>query len=217
MVRALSLIYEACKDIIAKVSVVHNKSFMLHIFDELRDELPEFDAYLTREFENKTSQQVEPSNTKVVPLKMLVKELFHPTDEDNQDSTEMLETLARVGIAALIDELEDTKKATYKYLSVSGSNFSYDHCPDDEKKAMIGRYASNDLAESSFAGVTAQIQCYGRIGLCAAAAVSDCNRNGFLHRGTIKKQIKRKSSKNTNKIIRKRSGGCITTCQRSYR
>ena len=65
---------------------------------------------------------------------------------------------------------------------------------------MIGKWASNDLAESTFAGVTAQIQSMGiNIGLCAAAAVSDCDRNGFLHRGTIGNQIKRKSSRNTHK------------------
>lgn len=37
----------------------------------------------------------------------------------------------------------------------------------------------NDLAESSFAGVTAMIQVYGRIDLNAAAAISDMNRNVF--------------------------------------
>ena len=58
--------------------LMHDKPFMLRIFDELRKELPEFDAYLTRDFENKT---------------MIVKELFHPTDEDNQVSTEILENL----------------------------------------------------------------------------------------------------------------------------
>ena len=80
-------------------------------------------------------------------------------DKDNQDSTEILEKLAGVGIVALIDELEDEKKATYKYLSVSGTVFSFEHCPGDEKKAMLGKMASNDLSESSFDGVTAQVQC----------------------------------------------------------
>ena len=54
---------------------------------------------------------------------------------------------------------------------------------------MIGQWASNDLAESSFAGVTAQVQCYGRIGMSNAAAVSDVARNGLLNRDGTKKQI----------------------------
>ncbi len=49
--------------------------------------------------------------------------------------------------------------------------------------------AVNDLAESSFAGVTAQVQVFGRIGMANAAAVSDMARNGFLHRPTTRKEI----------------------------
>ena len=85
--------------------------------------------------------------------------------------------------------MENEKKATYKYLSISGSEYSYEHCPEDVKKSMLGKMASNDLDESSFAGVTAQVQCYGRIGMSAAAAVSDVGRNGFLSRGGIKNPI----------------------------
>ena len=54
---------------------------------------------------------------------------------------------------------------------------------------MLGMMAVNDLAESSFAGVTAQVQCYGRIGMHAAAGVSDIQRNGFLARPTTKTAI----------------------------
>ena len=87
--------------------------------------------------------------------------------------------------------MENEKKATYKYLSISGSEFSYEKCPEDVKKSMLGKMASNDLAESSFAGVTAQVQCYGRIGMSAASAVSDVVRNGFLSHGCIKRPIDR--------------------------
>ena len=88
-------------------------------------------------------------------MKELIKELFLPTNLDNQDSTEMLETIITIVTQALIDELLDDNKATYKYMSISGSEFSHEHCPYDVKRAMLGQWASNDLAESSFAGVTA--------------------------------------------------------------
>ena len=49
------------------------------------------------------------------------------------------------------------------------------------------------LAESYFAGVTAQVQCYGRIGMSNAAAVRDVARNGLLNcDGTKKKQKDKK-------------------------
>ena len=54
---------------------------------------------------------------------------------------------------------------------------------------MLGKIESNDLAESSFAGVTAQVQCYSRIDMCSVDYVSDTARNGFLDLPTTKKQM----------------------------
>jgi hypothetical protein len=70
---------------------------------------------LKNEFENKKTDYVEPSKTKAVPLKNLIKELFRSVNKDNQNSTEMLEKLVGVGIAALIGKLEDKKKTSYRY------------------------------------------------------------------------------------------------------
>ena len=66
----------------------------------------------------------------------------------------------QISIKAYLCELEDQKKATQKYISAFGSEFSYDHCSDKEKNAMMGKMAVNDLSKSSFAGVTAQLQVY---------------------------------------------------------
>ena len=99
--------------------------------------------------------------------------------------------------------MENERKATYKYLSISVSEFSYDHCPEDIKKSMLGKMASNDLAESSFAGVTAQVQCYVRIGMSAEASVSDVGRNGFQSRGGIKRPIDRETASKKKKAKEK--------------
>ena len=167
------------------------------------------------EFKNKKSEFVEASQTKAVPLKEIIKELFSLTNLDNQYSTKMLETITTIGIQALIDEILDKKKATYKYLYISGSEFSHEHCPNDVKIAMLGQWASNDLAESSFAGLTALVQCYGRIGMSNSAAVSDFARNGLLNRDGTKKQINH-STTSTKKKKRTRNVDCIMACQRSY-
>ena len=73
------------------------------------------------EFEKKKLAYVEEIKEKAVPLKELFKELFSPENLDNQDSTDTLENIAAIEIASLVVELEDEKKATYKYLSISGS------------------------------------------------------------------------------------------------
>ena len=85
---------------------------MLHIFDDLLEELPKFEAHLEYEFKNKKCAFFEALHTKDVPLKELIKELFLPTNLNNQDSTKMIETITTIGIQALIDELLDEKKAT---------------------------------------------------------------------------------------------------------
>ena len=38
---AVEIIHSACKDIIDNSTLIHNDLYMLHIFDELRDELPD--------------------------------------------------------------------------------------------------------------------------------------------------------------------------------
>ena len=63
---------------------------MSFIFDDLLEELPKFEAHLEYEFKNNKSEFVEAFQTKAVPLKKLIKELFSPTNLDNQDITEML-------------------------------------------------------------------------------------------------------------------------------
>ena len=59
---AVDMIHSAWKDIIDNVTLIHNDLYMLHIFDELCDELPEFNAFLEYKFENKKSANVEKSN-----------------------------------------------------------------------------------------------------------------------------------------------------------
>ena len=55
--------------------------------------------------------------------------------------------------------------------------------------------AVNDLAYSSFAGVTAQLQVFGQIGIANTAAISDIALNIILEQPTTKKKI---SSKKTS-------------------
>jgi len=189
MGRVFDIMHTAFNDILDDLDLIHDKTFMMGMFDELTEELPEFKAFLTHQFEKKESEFIAKSGTKSTTWKMLIEELFSPQDEDNKNSTDMLKKVAATAINAMIEEMEDESKATYKYLSISGSEYSYDHCPDEVKKAMLGKAATNDLAESAFAGVTQQVVVYGTIGMHAAAAISDAGRNGFLSRPTSKKDI----------------------------
>ena len=61
---------------------------------------------------------------------------------------------------------------------------------DEVKMALMEKMAVNDRAESSFAGITAYIQDYGRIGLANGAAISNMSRNGFLDHPLTKTDLK---------------------------
>jgi hypothetical protein len=91
----------------------------------------------------------------------------------------------RTAADAICTELQDKNKATYKYLSISRSKYLLNHCGEEKKKALLGNTATNDKAESTLGGTTANIKRFGRIALSSAGAVSEMKRNAFLRRDAI--------------------------------
>ena len=49
---------------------------MMNLFSDIPEELPEFQDYLEYQFERRKTHFVEKSQTKAVPLTMLIDELF---------------------------------------------------------------------------------------------------------------------------------------------
>ena len=186
--RMLDKLKDDLKQIIAMPELIHDETFMMGMMDEFRHQLPDFDAYVTEQFEHRQTCLFN-SSTKVRKLKELCRELFHPSDQDNKESTALLEDLAVVAAEAWIGELVDPTKGTWQFMSDSEGEYSYEHSSDTLKEAMLGVVAVNDLAESSFAGVTAQVEVYGRIGMANAAAISDMARNGFLSRPSCNQDL----------------------------
>ena len=70
-------------------------------------------------------------------------------------------------------------------MSESGGAYSWDVASDELKKSLFVLMDMNDLAESAFGGLTAQLELFGRIGLANAAAVSNMQRNGYLKRPNL--------------------------------
>jgi hypothetical protein len=93
--------------------------------------------------------------------------------------------LAKTAAKAIYDELRDESKATFKYLSVSGSKYLWKGCDEGRKKALLGKKARNDEAESALGGTTANIQQYGGIIILSAGAISDTKKDEFLQRKSV--------------------------------
>ena len=90
---AIDILHTAYNDLIDDPRLIHDKSFMIHIYDPLMDELPEFKDYMDYQCEYRTSHYAASSKTREVTFKKLIKELFTLTYRDNQDSTNVLEKL----------------------------------------------------------------------------------------------------------------------------
>ena len=82
----------------------------------------------------------------------------------------------------ILDKLHNENKVTWKYLSISGSESSFQGCPKEVKEGLHGRDATNDRSESALGGTTYQLQKYGCIGIANAAAVSNAKTNGYFCR-----------------------------------
>ena len=180
--RVLDKLKDDLESIVDQTELIHDEAFMMGMMTPWSDIIPDFEEYLHHQFHVAKQRKVNESGSWAVPLEEVRRELFHPRDQDNKESTALMEELAKVACLAWKAELVDPTKATFQYLSESKSEYSYDHCKEDVKKALLGSMAVNDLAESSFAGVTSVLQKYGRIGLAHAAGVSDLARNDFLSR-----------------------------------
>ena len=162
-----------------------DEKYMMNIFKEYIDELPPFKEYWEQTFNKKqTTLIARKSGAKVVHFARLKRELFSPVRSTIKKTKARVTELAETAVDAILTELHDENKATNKYLSVSGSEYSWKHCSEERKLALLGTAATNDQAESTLGGCTSQIQRFGRIALSSAAAISDMCRNGFLHRPT---------------------------------
>jgi hypothetical protein len=118
--------------------------------------------------------------TKVVCMARLQTKRFSPSSLTNVKTKGMLVNLAKTAAKAIYDELRDESKATFKYLSVLGSKYLWKGCDEARKKALLGKKAKNDEAESALGGTTANVQQYGQINISSAGAISDTKRNEFL-------------------------------------
>ena len=175
--------------------LIHEESFMMGMMDPWYKQLPTFQEYLYHKLkQQKTNYFNSTSITKSVPLKDLHKELLSTTYQDNKDRTEIIEELGVVAETNWVQELLDPNKDTYPLMSESGAEQSWYGLPDDLKEAFLGFIVVDDLAESSFAGVTSQLQVFVLIGMAITADISDMDRNGFLDLPTTNTDISDKKT-----------------------
>ena len=178
MGRAIDTLHQKMSELSISSELIIDRNFMMDMFLEYRNELPPMEEYWEFMFKKKQMSIVaRRSGTKVVQYARICDQLFDPTRTTHKATTKRMIVLAKIAADAIITELEDKKKATHKYLSRFGSNFSWEHCPGEQKKALLGKSATNDEAESTLGSATAHVQQFKTIHLSGAAAVGAASRN----------------------------------------
>ena len=121
-------------------------------------ELPPFQEYWEIIFKKKQMKVIcRKDGCKVVHYARLLKSLFSPQREADIMTTDRVHELGSIAASTIITELPDQNKATYKYLSVSKSEFSHGYLAEERKQSLISIRATNDEAESVLGGATANI------------------------------------------------------------
>ena len=120
--------------------------------------------------------------SRVLPFDKLNCELFYPTRKENKQTKSLVQKMAKEVGECLLKELRDPKKATSDYLTSKGGVFSWGETSEDEHIMCLGKMATNDPAESPFAGLTRQMQTFGRVLGSHASAVAHARYNGDFKR-----------------------------------
>ena len=120
--RVFDIFQIALNNILDDITLIHEKSTMIFIFQKIVEEIPEFKALLVHEFHNKKTEFVVKSQTNAFPLNKVVEELFSLQDRNNKYSTTILNRLGKTDIKTMIKELEDKPRlftSIYQYMGLS--------------------------------------------------------------------------------------------------
>lgn len=131
--------------------------------------------------------------TKVLPLAVVRKELFYPEREASKETSVYMKELGEVAASAFLRELRDPRKVTHQYLTSQNGRKCWRNTSEAEKKKAVGIRAVNDPCESSFGGLTNELETFSTIKIQHAGAVDQVRRNGDLKRDSaVQKKSKQK-------------------------
>ncbi len=94
--------------------------------------------------------------------------------------TEFYIELASSTRTTMIMELDDHNKSTHEYFAVVDEKKSQRLLSEEEKKALPGIMANNDLSESGFLAMTQVLSDFGYIDLLSASGIGQTRFNGDI-------------------------------------
>ena len=137
MSRVIKVLYDKLGEINDDPELLLDVLFMDKIFMEFRNQLPPFATYWDMLFKEKQMKVIaRKDGTRVVHYAKIRKELFEPKQSTDVETTGRVIEYTPVAVEAIRKEIVDQKKATWKYMPESGSEYSFEHSTDERKKSF---------------------------------------------------------------------------------
>lgn len=131
-----------------------DKDFMLGWFKRFRQQLPPFEEYWQRTFDD-NQPVIRSRRTHAIVANMydVQEEAFDPTNETFQECQDILMELVPKVVNGILEELEDKKKVAWKHLSKFGEeckskygySLSWEHSTPEMKETMMRKRANNSI------------------------------------------------------------------------
>ena len=122
MGKVMDKLKEEFQSIVNTPELINYQDFMMGVLTVWEEELLEFKEYRHDVIEkNRTGYFNDTAKEKAFTLKEFLKKFFTQVDQDNKDTTPILENLAVVAAERWIEELLDPTKVTYMLMSESGA------------------------------------------------------------------------------------------------
>lgn len=174
MVDAMDNAFQAIR---ADSSLILDEEFMMEkIFSEISSKVDPFKAYLEYSYGQKLSATVG-GGAKVKPYEILREMLFNPSRRDVVGTDALTCEIAQGVANAFLTEFYDPRKSTSAYVNSIGGEFSRNKISEDDRKAGMGKEASNSISESNHACSTDALKTCGTIRLDYMAAHGQSTSN----------------------------------------
>ena len=92
----VDLIYDKYHEILNKPELIIDEKFMMGMFDTLEKDIPEFKDYNEYLYKERKSSFTMRTGAKFVSYQLVRKELFHPSNIDNKNTTKLMPSLGKI-------------------------------------------------------------------------------------------------------------------------
>ena len=102
----MDILYTKCILIREDPTKIVDKGFMMSLFDEITDHIPEYKDFNKHIYKEKKSLFIARIGSKVVLFQLLRDKLFNPQDKDNKATNNLMPELETITATAIIDNFK---------------------------------------------------------------------------------------------------------------